>query len=79
MARAEIAAVTIRQGLVRLPAGAEWEEEFVRELVSFPNGPYADQVDALTQLVTYLAHWLGPRADDHTTEIAYAVPRGGSR
>lgn len=74
--RAEAASVPIRERLVRLPAGAPWLDEFFREVAAFPHGPYADQVDALTQLVTYLAYWLVPRTDV-ATDLEYARPRGG--
>lgn len=77
LVRAEAASVTIRAGLVKVPEGAPWLDEFFRELEAFPHGPYADQVDALTQLVTYLAHWLVPHNDDVPAELEYRTPRGG--
>lgn len=73
--RAEMASVPIRQGLVRLPADAPWLPEFFQELAAFPHGPFADQVDALTQLVTYLAHWITPVTADVPAELHYALPR----
>ncbi|MCX2728542.1 phage terminase large subunit (plasmid) [Thermomicrobium sp. 4228-Ro] len=75
--RAEAASLPIRQGLVRLPEGAPWLDEFFRELAAFPHGAYADQVDALTQLVTYLAHFLVPHYDA-SVEIEYVRLRGES-
>jgi predicted phage terminase large subunit-like protein len=76
LVRAEAASVAIRNGLVRVPEGAPWWDEFARELAAFPHGPFADQVDALTQLVTYLAHWLVPHRDG-MSELVYHAPRGG--
>jgi predicted phage terminase large subunit-like protein len=76
LVRAEVASVAIRNGLVRVPYDAPWWAEFERELVAFPNGPFADQIDALTQLVTYLAHWLAP-VREGAAELEYHRPRGG--
>jgi hypothetical protein len=38
---------------VHLPDGAEWVEDFINELASFPHGRHDDQVDAFGQGVIY--------------------------
>jgi predicted phage terminase large subunit-like protein len=38
-----------------LPAGAEWRDDFIKEFVEFPNGKFADQVDAATQFLDHAA------------------------
>ena len=44
----------IEQGRVFLPVSAPWKDDFVTEIIAFPNGRHDDQVDALTQLLGYL-------------------------
>ena len=43
----------IESGRVFLPRSAPWLEAFKRELVQFPHGTHDDQVDSLSQLLTY--------------------------
>lgn len=43
---------TVEGGGVRLPASASWREEFLAELLAFPQGRYDDQVDAFVHLLT---------------------------
>jgi predicted phage terminase large subunit-like protein len=53
----------IEGGLVHLPAGAPWREDFVTETAAFPNGKHDDQVDALSQALGWIAEqsrWRGP-------------------
>jgi predicted phage terminase large subunit-like protein len=45
---------TIEAGQVHLPLRAPWLETFKREILSFPASKNDDQVDALSQLLTYL-------------------------
>jgi predicted phage terminase large subunit-like protein len=45
---------TIRQKRVHLPDNADWRDELVAELVLFP-GEFDDQVDAMTQYLTFMA------------------------
>jgi len=59
--RASQAAVWYRNGMVLLPhpgAGAAWLMDFEDELFSFPQSAFADQVDALSQLIQYTEHYL---------------------
>lgn len=44
----------IENGRVFLPKEAPWLGAFRQEMLSFPNGKYDDQVDALSQ---FLGHW----------------------
>ena len=46
-------AETIGKGAIRLPRDADWRGEFIEELVRFPHGSRADQVDACTQYLDW--------------------------
>lgn len=46
----------IADGRVYLPEQAPWLQAFERELQSFPNGKYDDQVDSLSQALLWLWH-----------------------
>jgi len=54
---ARVNAVTplIEAGRVRLPARARWLHDFIAEVSAFPNGEHDDQVDTMTQALTYMA------------------------
>ncbi|MCO5064999.1 MAG: phage terminase large subunit [Rhizobiaceae bacterium] len=43
----------IENGEVYLPAAADWLELFKAEIMAFPRGKHDDQVDALSQLLSY--------------------------
>ena len=45
---------TIEAGQVHLPLRAPWLDTFKREILSFPASKNDDQVDAFSQLLTYL-------------------------
>ena len=47
----------IEGGQVHLPENAPWLDEFLREVLAFPNSRYNDQVDSLSQALAYLGHW----------------------
>lgn len=49
--RASIAEARVQSGAMILPARAPWLNDFVEELVAFPNGRFDDQVDALAHLM----------------------------
>lgn len=60
-ARAGAASVWCANGMVLLPYPGEeagWLMDFEDELFSFPQSAYADQVDALSQLVLYCENYL---------------------
>ena len=44
---------TIEAGKVFLLKGAPWLDELRSELLAFPHGRHDDQVDALSQLLTW--------------------------
>lgn len=46
-------------GLIKLPKGAAWVDDFLHELVSFPNGGHDDQVDALSGAFNQLREGYG--------------------
>ena len=52
---------TIRDGLVQLPQGAPWYDEFISEAMQFPYGPFDDQMDALSQYLNWIAAHPNPR------------------
>lgn len=51
--RMRIQSAKIEAGLVYLPPGAPWLEEFQNEIRRFPNSAHDDQVDAMSQLLDY--------------------------
>ena len=59
--RAQQAALWCKRGCVLLPQpgdDADWLHLFERQLFAFPDTEYADMVDAFSQLVIYLEHYL---------------------
>jgi predicted phage terminase large subunit-like protein len=46
---------TIQRGLVQLAQDAVWYQEFIDEATQFPYGPFDDQMDALSQYLTWIA------------------------
>ncbi len=44
----------LEAGLLRFPERAQWLQKLRREIFSFPNGRYDDQVDALSQFLAWL-------------------------
>ena len=60
-ARAAAASVWCRNGMVWLPhpgPGAPWLMDFEDELFSFPQGTFADQADAFSQLILFVENYL---------------------
>ncbi len=49
--RAQLAAGKVEAGLVYLPRNASWLDVFMNEVTNFPNSAFADQVDALSQVI----------------------------
>jgi predicted phage terminase large subunit-like protein len=52
---------TIRAGRVQLPEGAPWCAEFLNEVTLFPYAAFDDQVDAMTQFLTWIAEHPNPK------------------
>ena len=63
----------IRKGGIVVPAAAEWAEDYIQEMVAFPNGLSDDQVDATTQYLDFMAQKpaLERRPEPGTAAIAY--------
>lgn len=53
----------IEGGRIAIPAHAPWLADFQRELMLFPNGRFDDQVDSLSQFLTWL------NQPQHTTRV----------
>ena len=53
IARANAMVPTHEAGNIMLLDGAPWVAAHVEELSMFPNGPYDDRVDAMSQLISY--------------------------
>jgi predicted phage terminase large subunit-like protein len=70
IARAYEAAKWCEKGCVVLPPPSDdgsWMFDFEAELFNFPNSPYMDQVDALSQLCDYLSYYLAEGLQARTT------------
>ena len=52
--RMSVRSVAIETGQLYLPTAAPWLADFETELLSFPNGRFDDQVDTVSQLLTWL-------------------------
>src|SRR5262249_21388648 len=55
--RALTASAHIEGGQVFIPAVAPWLDEFQREILAFPRGRFDDQIDSMSQYLT----WIGER------------------
>lgn len=54
----------IEGGHVLIPIEAPWLAEFKSEILAFPNGRFDDQVDALSQLLSWVrSRWAAPEMD----------------
>ena len=45
-------------GKVYLPTHAHWVDDFIHELTAFPSAKFDDQVDAMSQALTYIREYL---------------------
>ena len=52
---------TMEARKVLLPKDAPWLDDFRCEVLAFPNGKHDDQVDALSQLMTWTEDWRIPK------------------
>ena len=85
--RALPASARVDAGRVWFPAQVDWIEEWTKELVSFPNGTFDDQVDTLAYAARVVAAYWSERPDDQkrkpkdaslaAIEEAYAAAMGG--
>ena len=62
--RLEAQSAVIEAGHVLLPETASWLGDFRLEILAFPHGRYDDQVDSLSQFLTWAA---AQRRRRHTT------------
>ncbi len=58
-ARATMFAAGIKYGEVRILANQDWTEDFMEELIRFPNAPHDDQVDAAAHAYNAIEDWKG--------------------
>jgi hypothetical protein len=47
----------IEAGRVFLPKDAPWLHEFKVEVLAFPNGKHDDQIDSLSQFLSWIGNW----------------------
>ena len=59
--RAAAVSPFVEAGNVWLPAGQRWADDLIEEAAAFPNSSHDDQVDALTQALTYIHVTLHPQ------------------
>jgi predicted phage terminase large subunit-like protein len=67
LVRAAAAEPTISAGRVLLPEGAQWVEEFLREVCAFPSAAHDDYVDALVHAIVWLRTSGAALSDDDRT------------
>ena len=53
--RLEAQSAVIEAGHVLLPRSAPWLDDFLLEVLAFPHGRFDDQVDSLSQFLTWAA------------------------
>jgi len=58
--RASAVSPLVEAGRVFIPHVAEWLPDFESEVASFPNAVHDDQVDSMTQALSYLSSGSGP-------------------
>lgn len=54
------------------PSIAPWVNDYIEELVNFPNSAYADQVDATSQVLNWFLEKSGGNFTDQMTEVEYS-------
>ena len=72
VARAWAVQPFLQAGNVWVPQ-AQWADDLIEECANFPNGAHDDQVDAMTQALTYLSH--GGGSFKQVQEMQAALPR----
>lgn len=71
IARARPAQGWSQQGKILLPADQPWLEDFIGELLRFPNGVWDDQVDALAWLIRMVAKQSAPQRPKETKKKSW--------
>jgi predicted phage terminase large subunit-like protein len=69
VSRAHAVSPLIEAGRVFLPESASWRDDFLDEVTSFPSAPHDDQVDSMTQALTWL------RGDGRGEYAFMSIPR----
>lgn len=69
--RASAVTGMVEAGMVHLPLGEPWVDDFIEELADFPESPHDDIVDAFSMLMSYYKRSAGrvisgERKEDHT-------------
>jgi len=64
-ARSEIAEIRMSAGMIYFPAGAPFLWALEQELIQFPHGEYADQVDALAHAARQVQKIGGPPGEEN--------------
>ncbi len=54
LTRASVVSPTVEAGRCYLPENAQWLHDFLMEMATFPNGEHDDQVDSVTQLLSWI-------------------------
>ena len=67
---------TICNGLIELPAGADWLDDFLDEITLFPHAPDTDQVDATTQFLTWIKAYPHPKVRPPPTNVVAIGSQG---
>jgi predicted phage terminase large subunit-like protein len=62
-------------GQVRLAKDAHWHADFLGEMLAFPNGRHDDQVDSVSQLLTWRQNVWMPRQAPIVVPFVYARSR----
>jgi len=83
VSRATAATPFFESGRIWLPEYKDWALDLIEEAVSFPNGRYDDQVDAMVMAVLYMrdswhvSHEDDPYYDNEEDENVYKPSRKG--
>lgn len=75
ISRLEGQSAVIEAGRVFLPAKAPWLDEFLTEVLAFPYGRYDDQVDSLSQFLTWAAKEQRRRKSIPVAPILFTIDR----
>jgi predicted phage terminase large subunit-like protein len=71
--RAIAASARIEGGQVFVPVVAPWLDEFKREILAFPQGRFDDQVDSMSQYLTWIGERIPIDAPYFVKESAFAT------
>lgn len=75
ISRLEGQSAVIEAGRVFLPAKAPWLDEFLAEVLAFPYGRFDDQVDSLSQFLTWAAKQQRRRKSIPAAPILFKIDR----